>query len=122
MSIKPIPLRAINRYMSIIIAEDARLGVGYVDLNSAAFASLAEDPDFRRVIRVLIGLGYIVPNSREPNAMIRVALTDSGIAYFENARTLRAEQRWTRGLAIASIVVSIASLAVAALSLFLRFP
>lgn len=122
MSIKPIPLRAINRYMSIIIAEDARLGVGYVDLNSAAFSSLAEDPDFRRVIRVLIGLGYIVPNSREPNSMIRVALTDSGIAYFENARTLRAEQRWTRGLAIASIVVSIASLAVAALSLFLRFP
>lgn len=119
MLIKPIPRRTINRYMSVIISESRRTGQLVVQLDTPAFESLSHEPNFAYVMRVLYGLGYIQINTPDAKLLSCVCLTASGMAYFENDRLLRSEQLWTRGLAIASIIVSIASLVLAALSLAL---
>ena len=48
-------------------------------------------------------------------------LTDTGERYYDYLRDKRNDRRWTRGLAIAAIIISIAALFVSALSLWLQW-
>lgn len=48
-------------------------------------------------------------------------LTDTGERYRDYLRDKRNDRRWTRGLAIAAIIISIAALCVSALSLWLQW-
>lgn len=65
----------------------------------------------------LKSLGYLVISIDFSQA----CTTDKGYAALDEYRDLRSDRRWTRGLAIVALVISIAALCVSALSLWLQY-
>lgn len=111
MRVQPIPRRTLLLFMSVFLAEAQRRDSSSVSLQSDATKSLRERKDFHTVLRTLEALGHIRVAWTDNNIPLRVYLTDSGRAYLENSREIKAEQRWTRGLAIAALIISLAALA-----------
>lgn len=54
-------------------------------------------------------------------SIIGIHAGDATIAFIQESTEVRRRQRWTRGLAIAAIIISLASLALSCLSLYLQF-
>lgn len=121
MRVQPIPRRTLLLFMSVFLAEAQRRDSSSVSLQSDATKSLRERKDFHTVLRTLEALGHIRVAWTDNNIPLRVYLTDSGHAYLENSCEIKAEQRWTRGLAIAALIISLASLSISGLSLFLQY-
>ena len=48
-------------------------------------------------------------------------ISADGLRWLESHRSAKSDQRWTRGLAIAAIIVSIGSLLVSGLTLYLQY-
>lgn len=94
--------------------------LGQADVLGGDLADLRGRPDFEAVLDYLQARGYLnIQHSDDEIGFIR--LTDKGLTYFEDSRDATSERRWTRGLAIAAIIISIAALCVSALSLWLQW-
>lgn len=111
MRVKPIPRHTLFRFMSVFLAEAQRRDSSSVSLQSDATKFLRERKDFHTVLRTLEALGHIRVTWTDTNVPLRIHLTDSGRAYLETSREVKSEQRWTRGLAIAALIISLAALA-----------
>ena len=109
MKPKPIREAVVKLYMAALIAQYRALGANYIELDVPALETIRLRADFASVIDHLAarGLVEVQPGEDGPYAVV---LTDAGMKYFEDDRTARSERRWTRGLAIAAIIISLAAL------------
>ena len=63
-----------------------------------------------QALHVLVGYDLIELEPLPMSVTSRIVLTANGKAYFEKRRDHFAERRWTRGLAIAAIIISLFAL------------
>lgn len=110
MHVKPISDRTMIYFMSVFINQSRKSKSVLVSLQSDAIAPLRQRSDFCAVLLVLQGLGYIQIHWANVDHPYRIKLTDSGLAYLESNKSLRKDQRWTRGLAIVAILISLVAL------------
>lgn len=107
--------------MRALLSAAEKNGMPLVDSNDPSLAPLRKQRDFARVIEVLTNMGFIADDPFGRNPPMSYKITHAGSCYFENRAKENSERRWTRGLAIAAILVSIASLGLSGLSLYLQF-
>ena len=97
--------------MSVLVSisrENGNMPVDVSDgIQDAALANLKQRPDFDSVLRFLASKGYLSLTVYDYDEIWEVVLTDSGYAFFENDHAILVERRWTRGLAIAALLISI---------------
>lgn len=117
---KPISQAVERRYMEAISAAARSTDSGLVDVRGDALADLRRRPDFSAVLDYLNARGWVKLHNFDDGPWF-VSLTEAGRTYFEDHRDAASERRWTRGLAIAAIVISIAALFVSVLSLWLQW-
>ena len=111
----PIPKRVIDQYMSVLVGI-YRGGVERIQADSPEMTSLNRRADFNAVLDFLCGADLIHLFEASDMAPI-ITLTDKGKTYLEANRDMIYERRWTRGLAIAAILISIGSLIVSVIAL-----
>lgn len=105
---KPISNHVIHEYMSVLVGI-YRGGVERIHADSPEMASLARRDDFNTVLDHLCSADYIHLFQASEMAPV-ITLTDKGKTYLETYRDFISERRWTRGLAIAAIVISLFAL------------
>ena len=110
--------RTVREYMRAFVDYLWRTGSVTMRSSSPKFAELAEREDFVRVIHLLEAQGLVAVTESDKGDVKAVRLTPAGISYFEDSHDARVERLWTRGLAIASIAVSVAALIVSIVALF----
>ena len=95
-------------YMSTLV-NYARTNGEPIDVRGEALADLRQRPDFSIVLDFLHAKGFIETETFDGEVWY-VTLTGAGAAYFETDRDVIRERRWTRGLAIAAIIISLCAL------------
>lgn len=115
---KAISRRVIHTYMSTLI-DCTRRGMPHIDADSPELSKLAARKDFDIVIEHLENIGLVSLFHASDLAPV-ITVTHSGMSYLERRRDQASERRWTRGLAIAALVISIGSLAVSVIALMKR--
>ena len=83
-------------------------------LGSDHLNRLREREDFNAVLVLLESRGLISVKRTDGGDPFLLTLTGGGYSYFENSKDAIIERRWTRGLSIAAIIISL-------LALFLQF-
>ena len=116
---KPISKRVERLYMSALVRY-ARTNGEPIDIRLDAFDALRRRPDFDAVLSYLEAKGLINVDEYD-GAPWYVTLSGPGTTYFETDRDVIRERRWTRGLAIAAIILSVISIVIAGLSLYLQW-
>lgn len=117
---KPISPSTERKFMRRITSVARSNGSGLVDVRGDALGDLRARPDFLPVLNYLNAKGLLKTHCFD-DEIWHVSLTAKGKTYFEDARDASRDRRWTRGLAIAAIAISIAALCVSALSLWLQW-
>ena len=108
-TMKTISRRTERLFMSRFVRYTRENDVATLDIRDDAFADLRRRPDFGAVLAYLEAKGFV--NSQEYDEEVwYVTLTDPGMTYFETCRDVIRERRWTRGLAIAAIIISLLAL------------
>lgn len=89
----------------------------------SAFFKVARGQSISRDMQRKLGSsGLVRVLSYHPsNDRSRCELTQSGERYLDYLTDKRNDRRWTRGLAIVALIVSVAALCVSALSLWLQY-
>ena len=105
---KLISKRVERLYMSALVSY-ARANGEPIDVRGEALADLRQRPDFSIVLDFLHAKGFIETETFDDEVWY-VTLTGAGAAYFETDRDVIRERRWTRGLAIAAIIISLCAL------------
>ena len=105
---KPISKRVERLYMSALVRY-ARTNGEPIDIRLEAFDALRRRPDFDTVLSYLEAKGLISVDEYD-GAPWYVTLSGPGTTYFETDRDVIRERRWTRGLAIAAIIISLCAL------------
>lgn len=116
---KPISKRVERLYMSALV-NYARTNGEPIDIRLDAFDALRRRPDFDAVLSYLEAKGLISVDEYD-GAPWYVTLSGPGTTYFETDRDVIRERRWTRGLAIAALILSVISIVIAGLSLYLQW-
>ena len=104
----PISKRVIDEYMSVLVGI-YRGGVERIQADSPDMTSLNRRADFNAVLDYLCGADLIHLFEASDMSPI-ITLTDKGKTYLEANRDMIYDRRWTRGLAIAAIVISLFAL------------
>ena len=102
--------------MDRIITATRKNDSGLIDIRGNEFVDLRSRPDFEGVLDYLQAKGYLNEHHFDDEIWY-VALTDKGLTYFEDNRDASNERRWTRGLAVAALLISIGSLIVSVIAL-----
>lgn len=105
---KPISKRVERLYMSALVTY-ARTNGEPIDIRLDAFDALRRRPDFDAVLSYLEAKGLISMDEYDTDVWY-VTLSGPGTTYFETDRDVIRERRWTRGLAIAAIIISLCAL------------
>lgn len=105
---KLISKRVERLYMSALVSY-ARVNGEPIDVRSEALADLRRRPDFDAVLSYLEAKGLISVDEYDGEPWY-VTLAGPGMTYFETDRDVIRERRWTRGLAIAAIIISLCAL------------
>lgn len=117
---KKVSARLTRLYLSAMLRASAQLGSRNLSPSTPAMVRLRARKDYLRVMSYLAACGYIRLSYADDD-ILNIHLCDSALTYFETDRDARRERRWTRGLAIAALIISIASLCIAGLSLYLQY-
>ena len=113
--------RVVRKFMSAFVEHARRYGAGYTSLNHPDFSALRARRDFRPVMEYLKARGLLKITPSYSGEPARYSLTDAGLRFFEDSKLSASELRWTRGLALASLIVAIVALCISGLSLCLQF-
>lgn len=105
---KPISKRVERLYMSALV-NYVRTNGEPIDIRLDAFDALRRRPDFDAVLSYLEAKGLISVDEYD-GVPWYVTLSGPGTTYFETDRDVIRERRWTRGLAIAAIIISLCAL------------
>lgn len=116
---KLISKRVERLYMSALVSY-ARANGEPIDVRGEALADLRQRLDFSIVLDFLHAKGFIETETFDGEVWY-VTLTGTGAAYFETDRDVIRERRWTRGLAIAALILSVISIGIAGLLLYLQW-
>ena len=117
---KKVSARVTRLYLAAMLRASAQHDSRNLSPSIPALARLRSRADYNRVMGYLSARGYI-RLSYGDDEIINIHLCDSAMTYFETDRDARRERRWTRGLAIAALVISVMSLCIAGLSLYLQY-
>lgn len=105
---KLISKRVERLYMSALVSY-ARANGEPIDIRLDDFAALRRRADFDAVLSYLEAKGLISVDEYDGEPWY-VTLAGPGTTYFETDRDVIRERRWTRGLAIAAIIISLCAL------------
>lgn len=105
---KPISKRVERLYMSTLVGY-ARANGEPIDIRLDDFDTLRRRADFDAVLSYLEAKGLINVDEYD-GVPWYVTLSGPGTTYFETDRDIIRERRWTRGLAIAAIIISLCAL------------
>ena len=113
--VNPISDCAVRKYMKVFV-QHTRDGVVHISADHERLAALRRQKSFDFTLHYLENAGLI--SLFEPADIPPIiTLTDDGITYLERRRDLIHDRRWTRGLAIAALLISIGSLIVSVIAL-----
>lgn len=118
---KYISNRVIRRYMSVFVDHARQSHNAYTPLSNPVFDALRSRRDFISVVLLLKARGLLKVTPDYSGFPFGVSVTDAGMRFFEDSHDIASERRWTRGLAITAIIISIAALCVSLLSLWLQY-
>lgn len=99
-----------RKFMSAILASARTHDDCCARMDDSNLVSLALRKDFDSVISVLEAFGLIAPYRGVNDQIVYIAITSEGRYYFEKQSAESSERRWTRGLAIVAILISLAAL------------
>lgn len=116
---KLISKRVERLYMSALVSYARSYGEP-IDVRGEALADLRRRADFDAVLTYLEAKSLISVYEYDGEPWY-VTLTGAGTTYFETDRDVIRERRWTRGLAIAALILSVISIGIAGLSLYLQW-
>lgn len=119
-TMKTISRRTEQLFMSRFVRYARENDTTSLDIRDDAFADLRRRPDYTAVLSYLEAKGLINTHEYDDEVWY-VTLADRGTTYFETDRDVIRERRWTRGLAIAALILSVISIAIAGLSLYLQW-
>ena len=105
-----ISKRLESKFMTSFIQHCRNHSKKYFSIEHPDFTKLRKRADFIQVLMYLESLGYIAIKW-ESESIYMVVLTNDGLSYIEKAWSERVEVWWTRGLAIAALVISLVALA-----------
>lgn len=110
---KKVSRRRIRKYMDALIREVRSSGDRYLPLDAFTLQQLRNRQDYAQVMSLLSARGLAVLRHFDPTlpATRRLFITDVGMRYFEDSADVLSERRWTRGLSIAAIIISLIALA-----------
>lgn len=108
---KRISNRTQRHFMAAIVSRSRELNKRALRLQTEHFDALRKRDDFNSVLSLLEGKGYIQVKRADNGTAFTLHLTDLGYCFFENSDAALSDRRWTRGLAIAAIIISLLALA-----------
>lgn len=100
--------------MAAFISDVREDSYNLVDLAGGRYEQLRRRRDYDAVLSYLRAAGLVDLLIADDHP-VGLRLTDKGMTWFEDTYAANSERRWTRGLAIASIVISVLALAVSIL-------
>ena len=106
---KKIPNRVVRLFMSAFVTAAREDHSNLIILGDQRFDDLRSRADFAAVIDYLKSSGLVVVQL-EGDRPSRLTLTDDGATYCERQRDAANERRWTRGLAVVALVISLFAL------------
>lgn len=109
-----------HMFMKKLVTYSRDNGYRPIDVHEDALSDLKCRPDFDNVITFLHVKGYLETDVYDGEIWF-ITLSEKGVSYFEDERDFISERRWTRGLAIAALILSVISIVIAGLSLYLQW-